>query len=65
MAHGPYLALREVLLLRIMDIAESAGSGLAFPSQTLYMAKEGGLDDNKGRVTMERTGRVTLPGSFA
>jgi len=53
MAHGPYLALREVLLLRIMDIAESAGSGLAFPSQTLYMAKEGGLDDNKGRETAQ------------
>ncbi|MGZ3578827.1 MAG: mechanosensitive ion channel family protein [Syntrophales bacterium] len=48
-AQGPYLAVMEDLLLRIMDIVESAGSGFAFPSQTLYMAKEKGLDDNKGR----------------
>lgn len=48
-AWGSYLAVLEDLLLRIMDIVESAGSGFAFPSQTLYMAKEVGLDDNKGR----------------
>jgi MscS family membrane protein len=48
-AQGPFLAVREDLLLRIMDIVESGGSGFAFPSQTLYMAKDGGLDDNKSR----------------
>jgi len=45
---GSYLAVQEDLLMRIMDIVESSGSGFAFPSQTLYMAKDRGLDDNKG-----------------
>ena len=56
-AQGAYLAVREDLLLRIMDIIESGGSGIAFPSQTLYMAKEGGLDDNRGREAAQAVQR--------
>jgi MscS family membrane protein len=48
-AQEAFLAVQEDLLLRIMDLVEAAGSGFAFPSQTLYMAKDGGLDAEKGR----------------
>jgi MscS family membrane protein len=40
-------AIREDLLLRIMDIVEKSGSGLAFPSQTIYFSRDSGLDKEK------------------
>jgi MscS family membrane protein len=39
-----FLAIREDLLLRIMDVVSQAGTGFAFPSQTIYMARDHGLD---------------------
>jgi MscS family membrane protein len=42
-----FSAVREDLLLRIMDIVEKSGSGFAFPSQTLYMLRDSGLDPEK------------------
>jgi len=42
-----FLAIREDLLLRIMDIIESAGTELAFPARTLYLRRDGGLDGEK------------------
>jgi MscS family membrane protein len=40
-------AVREDLLLRIMDIVKRSGSDFAFPSQTLYMTRDAGLDPVK------------------
>jgi len=48
-----YLAVQEDLLLRIMDLVESSGSGFAFPSQTLYMAKDGALDADRSSKAAE------------
>jgi MscS family membrane protein len=45
-----FLAIREDLLLRIMEIVESTGSGFAFPSQTLYLGKDDGLDETRSRA---------------
>jgi MscS family membrane protein len=45
-----FLAVREDLLLRLMDIVEESGSGFAFPSQTNYVAPDGGLDTDKTRL---------------
>jgi MscS family membrane protein len=42
-----FVAIREDLLLRIMDIVGKSGSGFAFPSQTLYLARDSGLDKEK------------------
>ncbi len=42
-----FLAIREDLLLRIMEIVNSSGSGFAFPSQTLYLGRDSGLDKEK------------------
>jgi MscS family membrane protein len=52
-----FLAVQEDLLLRIMDLVEAGGSGFAFPSQTLYMAKDGGLDEEKSRRAAEAVGK--------
>ena len=40
-------AIREDLLLRIMDVVRESGSAFAFPSQTLYLSRENGLDPEK------------------
>lgn len=56
-AQEPFLVIQEDLLLRIMDIVESGGSGFAFPSQTLYMTKDGGLDENRSREAAEAVQR--------
>ena len=42
-----FIAIREDLLLRIMDTLEKAGTGIAFPSQTLYLSRDSGLDKEK------------------
>jgi MscS family membrane protein len=48
-----FLAVQEDLLLRIMDLVESSGSGFAFPSQTLYMSRDKGLDPEKSRAAAD------------
>ena len=45
-----FLAIREDLLLRIMDIVDAAGSGFAFPSQTVYLGRDSGINKEKAEV---------------
>jgi hypothetical protein len=47
--HNVFLAIKEDILLRIEDVIEQAGSGFAFPSQTAYLSRDQGLDDEKSR----------------
>jgi len=42
-----FLAIREDLLLRIMDIVAAAGTSFAFPSQTVYLCRDSGVDKEK------------------
>lgn len=42
-----FAAVREDLLLRMLDIVEGSGSGLALPAQTLYLSRDGGLEKEK------------------
>ncbi len=42
-----FLAIQEDLLLRIMDIIEASGTGFAFPSRTVYLGRDPGLDQEK------------------
>ena len=44
------LEVQEDLLLRCMDIVEASGTGFAFPSQTLYLGRDGGLDAEKSKA---------------
>ncbi len=41
---GEFAAIREDLLLRILEIVEKSGTGLAYPTRTVYVAREKGLD---------------------
>ena len=49
-----YLEVKEDLLLRMMDVVEKSGSGFAFPSQTLYIARDSGLSKEKTREAEEK-----------
>lgn len=49
-----FLAIREDIFLRIMDIIEASGTGFAFPSQTLYMGKDDGLNTERVREISEK-----------
>jgi len=49
-----FIAIREDLLLRIMDIVEKSGSGFAFPSQTLYFSRDSGLDKEKAAAAEQQ-----------
>ena len=42
-----FLAIQEDLLLRLMDTIEAGGTALAVPSQTTYLARDGGVDAEK------------------
>jgi len=46
-----FLGIREDLLLRMMDIIEQGGTAIAFPSQTLYLGRDRGIDSIKAKVT--------------
>jgi MscS family membrane protein len=59
-----YLAIREDLLLRIMEIVSQAGTGFAFPSQTVYMARDRGLDAEQTRRAEEATRALRAQGKL-
>jgi MscS family membrane protein len=42
-----FMAVREDLLLRIMDVMEDSGGSLALPSQTLYLSRDSGVEKEK------------------
>ncbi len=46
-----FLAIREDLLLRIMDLIAEAGTQLALPSRTLHLAQPEALGDKRPHVT--------------
>ena len=48
-----FLAIREDLLLRIMDIVTAAGTGFAFPSQTVYLGRDTGMDKEKAEMATQ------------
>ncbi|HEV2714524.1 MAG TPA: mechanosensitive ion channel domain-containing protein, partial [Terriglobales bacterium] len=49
-----FAAIREDLLLRIMDVMEDAGGGLALPSQTLYLSRDGGVEKEKAENAVKK-----------
>src|SRR5213594_829840 len=42
-----FLSVREEIFLRVMDIVNESGTGFAFPSQTLYLGRDTGLDPKR------------------
>jgi MscS family membrane protein len=42
-----FLSVREEIFLQVMDIVNESGTGFAFPSQTLYLGRDSGLDPKR------------------
>ena len=49
-----YLGIKEDVLLRVKEIVEEAGTDFAFPSQTTYLSRDGGLDGERVRDAEEK-----------
>ena len=47
-------AIREDIFLRIFDLVNEAGTGFAFPSQTIYMGRDEGLDTDTAKKATDR-----------
>jgi MscS family membrane protein len=62
-----YHAIREDVLLRMSEIVKKSGSGFAFPSQTLYMGRDDGLDVERGETAAKevdswrKAGKLPFP----
>ncbi len=60
-------AIREDVFLRIDDIIDEAGTSYAFPSQTLYMGRDDGLDEDRNEKAVQevqswrRSGELPFP----
>ncbi|MCX7098463.1 MAG: mechanosensitive ion channel family protein [Methylococcales bacterium] len=50
-----FTAIREDLLLGIMDIINKSGTGFAFPSRTIYLGKDTGLDQEMSEAAIQKT----------
>jgi len=48
-----FLQIREDIFLRMMDVVNQSGTGFAFPSQTTYLSRDGGLDAERTRTAEE------------
>jgi MscS family membrane protein len=48
--YASFLEIQEELLLSCMQIVEASGTGFAFPSSTLYLGRDGGLDEKRTRA---------------
>ena len=64
-------AIREDVFLRVIEIVSESGSGFAFPSQTLYIGQDSGLDQELSEAAKEqvaswrRSGTLPFPESAA
>jgi MscS family membrane protein len=62
-----YYAIREDVLLRMSEIVKKSGSGFAFPSQTLYLGRDDGLDVERGETAVKevdswrKAGKLPFP----
>ena len=47
-----FLEVQEDIYLRMIDVVAASGTGFAFPSQTLYFARDKGLDPDKSAAAV-------------
>ena len=59
-----FFAIQEDVLFRIKDIVERSGTGFAFPSQTLYLGKDQGLEAERGEKAKEEVSRWRRAGQL-
>jgi MscS family membrane protein len=58
-------AVREELFLGIMDLVAESGTGFAFPSQTLYLGRDGGLDRERSAAAGREVAAARSPQTSA
>lgn len=64
---GEYLGIQEDIFLHIYDAVSESGAYFAYPSQTLYLGRDGGRDLERTRAAEERVrawreaGRLPFP----
>jgi MscS family membrane protein len=49
-----FAAAREDILIRVVDIVEAAGTGFAFPSQTIYLSRDRGPNGARAEESARR-----------
>jgi MscS family membrane protein len=49
-----YAAIREDLLLRMLDVVEDSGSVLALPAQTLFLSRDAGVAQEKAASAVKK-----------
>ena len=49
-----FAAVREDVLLRMMDVMKNSGGGLALPSQTLYLSRDTGVQEEKADQAVKK-----------
>ncbi|MGY5849844.1 mechanosensitive ion channel family protein [Salegentibacter sp. F14] len=55
--YSEFLEIKEDLMLLMMDVVADSGTDFAFPSQTLYLAKDNGLSKEKGENAENKVNR--------
>lgn len=53
-----FAAVREDLLLRIMDMLEESGTGVALPAQTLYLGRDSGVQKEKAENAVKKVAEL-------
>ncbi|HXJ87636.1 MAG TPA: mechanosensitive ion channel domain-containing protein [Candidatus Binatia bacterium] len=53
-----FAAVREDVLLHMLEIVESSGTSLALPSQTVYLGRDGGLAQDKTESAVKKVAEL-------
>lgn len=62
-----FYAIREDVFLRLNEVVRESGADFAFPSQTLYMGRDAGLDEGRSHAAKQeveswrRSGQLPFP----
>jgi MscS family membrane protein len=59
-----FMGIQEDILLRVKDIVSLAGTDFAFPSQTTYLSRDGGLDQEHSRAAETEVETWRSQGNF-
>lgn len=51
-----FMGIREVLLLKIMDVVADNGTSMAFPSRTIYLNQDSGIANDKTKAAVATHG---------
>ena len=59
-----YYAIQEDLFLRVGEIVEQSGTSFAFPSRTLYLGRDHGIDEERSAAAMQEVNRWRTAGQL-